>query len=140
MNKASATSNLFNSRIELGGTSCLCHSHEETFNDATFRDKHCVMLRFFAIPVGHFHMYSRHQLFINSFCRRMNNTLYPTVCPDECDSMEYVTDVTTTRVSNSFIKDLMQGRQDLSQNSFVVFTVYYRTFDITTISYHGKVQ
>ena len=69
----------------------------------------------------------------------MDSTPSSDECSDECDFMEYVTDVTTTKVSDSFIQFLTQGLHDPAQNNFVGFTVYYRTFDVTQISYHGKV-
>ena len=53
--------------------------------------------------------------------------------------MECSTDVTTTKVSDSFLKEMTQGKMDLSKTSPIVFTVYYHTFDITTVSFHGKV-
>jgi hypothetical protein len=67
-----------------------------------------------------------------------NITRNPTECPDECDYMEYITDVTTTKVSETFLRGYIGGMADLTKN-YVLFTVYYRSFDITTISYHGKV-
>jgi hypothetical protein len=53
--------------------------------------------------------------------------------------MECSTDVTTTKVSDSFLKEMTQGKMDLSKASPIVFTVYFHTFDITTVSFHGKV-
>ena len=53
--------------------------------------------------------------------------------------MECSTDVTTTKVSDSFLKEMTQGKMDLSKTNPIVFTVYYHTFDITTVSFHGKV-
>jgi hypothetical protein len=69
-----------------------------------------------------------------------NITRNPAECPDECDYMEYITDVTTTKLSETFLRAYIGGMADLNKNSYVLFTVYYRSFDITTISYHGKVQ
>jgi hypothetical protein len=69
-----------------------------------------------------------------------NITRNPAECPDECDYMEYITDVTTTKVSETFLREYVGGMADLTKNSYVLFTVYYRSFDVTTISYHGKVR
>jgi len=51
-------------------------------------------------------------------------------CLDECKYMEYTTDVSSTKMSEAYHK---------LKNFSISFTVYYKTFDITKISYHGKV-
>ena len=54
-------------------------------------------------------------------------------CLDECNYIEYITDVSTIAMSDAYLKHF-------SVNASISFTVYYKTFDITKISYHGKVQ
>jgi hypothetical protein len=70
---------------------------------------------------------------------RMNNLAAFEQCLDECNYVEYVTDVSTTKLSDKFIKGLFSHRKsNISQ--VVSFTMYYRTFDVIRIAYHGKVS
>jgi hypothetical protein len=51
--------------------------------------------------------------------------------------MEYITDVSTTKLSSAFLNQLPD---EYPKGDFLAFTVYFRTFDVIRTSYHGKVR
>jgi hypothetical protein len=69
---------------------------------------------------------------------RMNNLTAAEKCLDECKYIQYITDVSTTRLTDSFIHEL-SSQKKLNISEVISLTMYYRTFDVTRIAYHGKV-
>jgi hypothetical protein len=65
---------------------------------------------------------------------RMTNFTAREPCLDECSHVEYIADVSTTKLSAAVLSDIGS-----LGDSFVTFSMYYRTFDVTRIAYHGKV-
>ena len=60
-------------------------------------------------------------------------------CLDECRHVEYVSDVSTTQLSQAFLSRLSKGPTHNNETKYITFTVYYKNFDFTRIAYHGKV-
>jgi hypothetical protein len=74
------------------------------------------------------------------FFRTPKNAVLAETCLDNCKAIDYVAKVSTTKLSKAFSQNLSLLAKNPNTTSYISFTVFYRTFDITRISYHGKVM
>ena len=60
-------------------------------------------------------------------------------CLDECKLIDYTAKISTTKLPQTTLDFKPTLFHDPNDTNYVLFTVYYRTFDYTRIAYHGKV-
>jgi hypothetical protein len=71
---------------------------------------------------------------------RLSDYEYKEECVEECNFEDYIYDVSTTQLSEGFARYLTQFPKYRETNKYLTFTLYNKTFDYTTIAYHGKVS
>jgi hypothetical protein len=60
-------------------------------------------------------------------------------CLEECKAEDYAYDVSTTELSEAFINYHKKTLDSPVKDKYIAFTIYYKSFDVTKIAYHGKV-
>ncbi len=61
-------------------------------------------------------------------------------CFDECVYTEYITDISSTQLSEEFVSQLSRDGEQPNDEKFIRFSVYYKTYESSRIAYHGKVR